>query len=216
MKHKDKSYFEAINSFNSENQILNDDIRVIHMKEEKIQEHFHLSLKCFSELYLGLGEKGIDIQEVVEGEKNLSKDDFKQFEDSTLKKMLEKDYNIYLFIFNKVGDVVEIRFIPKFNFKIFGESEEYDSQVEQLYYQTVNAFIEGEVNMFPTSTTNKIHIGAKATTKDDAFLFTNGDYLTKRTFWVSKSYVQKRVDEYLKKDADKEAENKSMDLIEGL
>lgn len=215
MKHKDKSPFEAINSFNLENQILNDDIRVIDMKEEKIKEHFHLSLKCFSELYLGLGEKGIDIQEVVEGRKSLSKDDFRQFEDSTLKKMLEKDYNIYLLIFNKVEDIVEIKFIPEFNFKIFGDSKKYDNQVEQLYNQTVDAFIEGEVNMFPTSTTNKIHIGTKATTKDDAFLFTNGDYLTKRTFWVSKSYVQKRVDEYLKEVVDKEAENKSMNLIEG-
>ena len=209
-RHVDKSHFEAINSFNWKNQMPNDDIRVIYMKEGKIKEHFHLSLKCFSELYLGLGEKGIDIQEVVEGEKSLSKDDFRQFEDSTLKKMLEKDYNIYLFILNKDGDVVEIRFIPEFNFKILGESKEDDSQVEELYNQTVDAFIEGEVSMFPTSTTNTIHISTKAMTKDDAFLFTNGEYLTKRTFRISKGHVQKIIEAYLK-NASKETENKSAD-----
>ena len=82
-----------------------------------------------------------------------------------------------------------------FNFKLL--SSEKIGEVKRCYEDTVSAFVLGEVSQFPKARKeNPIHVRPKAINKDDTFLFTNGENVTKQTFWISRYYIE----EILKKN----------------
>ena len=88
--------------------------------------------------------------------------------------------------------VSEVHFIPEFSFGRF------EKDARAVYEQTVLAFQRGEESEFPRSSEDrKFHIRPKAINAEDTFQFTNGNYITKRSFWANKKTVDALIDEYL-------------------
>ena len=74
--------------------------------------------------------------------------------------------------------------------------KKYESEVKQSYQKTIAAFIEGDKSSFPKANKDtKVHVRPKALRKDDSFMFTSGEMLTKRTFWVTRYYLNELLDE---------------------
>lgn len=181
----DLQYQPLILKFNYD-KIQMDNIRVIRRVNGNVMESFYLSSKTFSELY-----QNLSIEDRLINDMEIKESDFKTFSESTLYSELDKKYNIYVIDVeedrNGKQSITNITIKRDFNLKLLDENRE---KVQQLYKETINAFIEGESSKFPS--VNKgdiIHVQPKAINKEDLFLFTNGEQLPKQTFWISKNYI---------------------------
>ena len=150
-------------------------------------ESFYLSSKTFSELY-----QNLSIEDRLTNDKEIKESDFKTFSESTLYNELIKQYNIYVIDVEEDSTgkelITHITIKRDFNFNLL---DEYSEKVQQLYKETINAFIEGETSKFPTVKNGDIiYVQPKAINKEDLFLFTNGEQLPKQTFWISKDYIK--------------------------
>ncbi|VTT24255.1 hypothetical protein [Streptococcus gordonii] len=182
----DLQYLPLILKFNY-GKIQMDNIRVIKRVNGNIMESFYLSSKTFSELY-----QNLSIEDRLINDKEIKESDFKTFSESTLYNELIKKYNIYVIDVDEDSTgkelITHITIKRDFNFNL---SDEDSKKVQQLYKETINAFIEGETSKFPS--VNKgdiIYVQPKAINKEDLFLFTNGEQLPKQTFWISKDYIK--------------------------
>lgn len=186
----------AILEFNRMKGVELENVRVIKRQRGRVKEHFHLSLMTFSELYQSLNIE--DRWDSDEENKSFKEDEFNKFEESILYKELDKQYNIYILDIVKTDNGIELEDIDlkfDFNFKLL--SSEKIGEVKRCYEDTVSAFVLGEVSQFPKARKeNPIHVRPKAINKDDTFLFTNGENITKQTFWISRYYIE----EILKKN----------------
>ena len=182
----DSKYQPLILKFNYD-KIQMDNIRVIRRVNGNILESFYLSSKTFSELY-----QNLSIEDKLINDKEIKESDFKTFSESTLYSELIKNYNIYVIDIEEDSNgnesVTDITLKRDFNFNLLGENSE---KVQQLYKETINAFIEGETSKFPSENNGDIiYVQPKAINKEDLFLFTNGEQLPKQTFWISKDYIK--------------------------
>ena len=182
----DLQYLPLILKFNY-GKIQMDNIRVIKRMNGNIMESFYLSSKTFSELY-----QNLSIEDRLINDKEIKESDFKTFSESTLYNELIKKYNIYVIDVEEDSTgkklITNITIKRDFNFNLLDENSE---KVQQLYKETINAFIEGETSKFPTVNNGDIiYVQPKAINKEDLFLFTNGEQLPKQTFWISKDYIK--------------------------
>ena len=182
----DSKYQSLILKFNYD-KIQMDNIRVIRRVNGNIMESFYLSSKTFSELY-----QNLSIEDRLTNDKEIKESDFKTFSESTLYNELIKKYNIYVIDVEEDSTgkelITHITIKRDFNFNLL---DEYSEKVQQLYNETINAFIEGETSKFPTVKNGDIiYVQPKAINKEDLFLFTNGEQLPKQTFWISKDYIK--------------------------
>ena len=182
----DIQYQPLILKFNYD-KIQMDNIRVIRRVNGNVMEGFYLSSKTFSELY-----QNLSIEDKLTNDIEIKENDFKTFSESTLNSELIKKYNIYVIDVeedsNGKESITKITIKRDFNFNLLDENSE---KVQQLYKETINAFIEGESNKFPSANNGDIiYVQPKAVNKEDLFLFTNGEQLPKQTFWISKDYIK--------------------------
>jgi len=182
----DIQYQPLILKFNYD-KIQMDNIRVIRRVNGNVMEGFYLSSKTFSELY-----QNLSIEDKLTNDIEIKENDFKTFSESTLNSELIKKYNIYVIDVeedsNGKESITKITIKRDFNFNLLDENSE---KVQQLYKETINAFIEGESNKFPSVNNGDIiYVQPKAVNKEDLFLFTNGEQLPKQTFWISKDYIK--------------------------
>ena len=132
-----------------------------------------------------------DIEDRLINDMEIKESDFKTFSDSTLYSELDKKYNIYVIDVeedsNSKQSITNITIKHDFNFNLLDKNSE---KVQQLYQETINAFIEGETSKFPSVNRGDIiYVQPKAINKEDLFLFTNGEQLPKQTFWISKDHI---------------------------
>lgn len=182
----DIQYQPLILKFNYD-KIQMDNIRVIRRVNGNVMEGFYLSSKTFSELY-----QNLSIEDKLTNDIEIKESDFKTFSESTLNSELIKKYNIYVIDVEEDSNgnesITNITLKRDFSFNLL---EEYSEKVQQLYKETINAFIEGETSKFPTVKNGDIiYVQPKAINKEDLFLFTNGEQLPKQTFWISKDYIK--------------------------
>ena len=184
-KEFDKKYTQAkvIAECLAENKVKIEKYRTINLVDEKCKEHFPLQSSTFSELCL------LPL-----------KDKRPNFDSSKFKTQIEKNFPVFL-IHRKKGDnpkedsVESVQFLPDFSFS------KYIEQAEEVYNLTLEAFEEGDETKFPKAGDKKqFHIRPKAINADDSFEFTNGEYITKRTFWANKETVESIIAEVLKSD----------------
>ena len=77
----------------------------------------------------------------------------------------------------------------EFSFDRFSE----DAKI--AYNQTIDGFKKGDYNLFPkVSDGLKFHIRPKAMNADDQFMFSSGEFITKRTFWANRETVYEVLD----------------------
>lgn len=192
---RDINYQMKINKFNEENNYRFENLRVVRRINKKIGQHFHLSTKTFNSLY-----QDLDIERKLQDDIDINESDFKDFSNSILYEELNKSYNIYLLDFEE-DKLTNVTFFENIKFDLL---ENFEKEVKKSYTDTIEAFITGDISKFPKANKEtKVHVRPKALSKDDSFVFTDGESLTKRTFWITRYYLN---DFLLEKEKEKEQE----------
>lgn len=159
--------------------------RVISRSKEKCREAFPFSNSCFTELYTIVDESHDPIEYLEFKESKF----FKEIEKEFPVFVLEKEYIKGISIF----EVEDVQFIRDFSFK------NYINEAKEVYEKTVKAFKKGDDSLFPKVSDNlDFHVRPKAINSDDTFEFTNGEQITKRTFWANKKTVDEIIERKLR------------------
>lgn len=106
------------------------------------------------------------------------------FDDSIFKREIQKNFDLFVIYWENRGNepkkIEKIKYLKNFSFT------SYIKQAEETYQKTLDAFDSGDINEFPkTADKLSFHIRPKAKNADDGFLFSNGKFETKRTFWAN-------------------------------
>lgn len=143
--------------------------RIIKTDNKKCREAFPFSSSVFSDIYM-MNE-------------DLSDDKYKKYEDSSFCNQVKSDFP--LFVLDYEEDVIKkIFFNNNFSFR------KYSNQAEFVYNKTIDAFRKGDESLFPKMGDDAgFHVRPKAKNADDTFEFTNGNQITKRTFWANKKLI---------------------------
>lgn len=121
------------------------------------------------------------------------------YADSAFAKAIERVFPV--FVIEKDDEeskhkVSKISLIKEFSFGKFKED------AEKVFNQTCSAFQLGDESRFPRSGDGcRFHVRPKAINAEDTFQFTNGNLITKRTFWANKDTVEQLIDEALPPDS---------------
>lgn len=149
--------------------------RVITQIDGKCTECYPFPSSCFNELI-----------KFIESDDEENQDIFVTFENSEWKKHLQNKFIVFVIDKNNSGEINKISMIEKFSF------ENYLVDAEYIFNKTVEAFEKGDESLFPKSSIHKsFHIRPKARNAEDTFEFSNGERITKRTFWANKDTVNK-------------------------
>ena len=190
-KVEDTSDYAKITKYLVGNKIEFDHIKTIRVQDGKILDSFKLDQVSFSSLYQS---ENFDIKSIVEGEKQVSKTDFPDFLDSKLYEELIKKYTLFL-VFLEKGSVSKVELLDDFQFHILDE-ENYDENIkniENIYEQTILAFVDGDRYGFPKQQDeNLIFVRPVSSDKHDRFLFTDGSELPKQTFCINNKYLEEK------------------------
>lgn len=188
---KDTSDYAKITKYLVDKKIEFDHIKTIRVQDGKILDSFKLDQISFSSLYQS---ENFDIKSIVEGEKQVSKTDFPDFLDSKLYEELIKKYTLFL-VFQDKDSVSKVQLLKDFQFHILDE-ENYNENIkniENIYEQTILAFVEGDRYGFPKpQDENLIFVRPVSNDKHDKFLFTDGSELPKQTFWINNKYLEEK------------------------
>lgn len=151
-----------------------------------LKESFALPSKTFSQFY-----EVDNYPKIYDDEKV---DEIFSFETSYLKKEIEKEFFLFIFIENLVGKLIGIQVIPNFNFSnLFLKAKE-------VYDDTIDKFKAGNADGFVKASDNKgLHIRPKAKDANDTFTFTDDSQQIKRTFWVNRETVLQIIAPHLEK-----------------
>lgn len=151
-----------------------------------LKESFALPSKTFSQFY------EIDNYPKIYDDEKV--DEIFSFETSYLKKEIEKEFFLFIFIENLVGKLIGIQVIPNFNFSnLFLKAKE-------VYDDTIDKFKAGNADEFVKASDNKgLHIRPKAKDANDTFTFTDDSQQIKRTFWVNRETVLQIIVPHLEK-----------------
>ena len=146
--------------------------RTINLLRGRCKEHFPMQRTTFSELQLLDAKKKRPV-----------------FERSNFMRQVERSFPVFV-IEREIGQdgmehVEKVQFIPDFSFS------DFTTEARAVYDATLRAFEDGDVTMFPRAGEKKgFHIRPKGTSASDTFEFTNGEHITKRTFWANKETVE--------------------------
>ncbi len=147
--------------------------RVISMINGKCCEAFPFPRTTFSDLY-----------------ENESKVDY---ENSSFKVAVNNVFKVFVAEKDINKKVIDIHYIDNFSFK------EFEDKAKNVYISTIKSFNIGDEKRFiKVSDDMGFHIRPKALDSSDTFEFTNGSYITKRTFWANKKIVEKLIFETYK------------------
>lgn len=120
------------------------------------------------------------------------------YSDSAFAKAIERVFPVFVVDKDDVTlkhKVSRISLIKEFSFKKF------EADAEKVFDRTFSAFRAGDESMFPRSSDGcRFHVRPKAINAEDTFQFTNGNLITKRTFWANKDTVDFLIDEALLKN----------------
>lgn len=166
------------------------DFRVIRRINKTCNESFPFPNSTFKEIYS-------KYEQVISSDNNDNTNNisYKSFDDSSFKYAIKKEFPVFVIDEDnkKTHHVIDIHYIKSFSFSSF------INNAEEVYNKTINAFKMGDESLFPKSTDNlKFHVRPKAINSEDTFEFTNGNFITKRTFWANKNTVEKIINEKLK------------------
>lgn len=177
-KHK-RSINHLITEYFLKQEINLDAFRTIPLIKEKdgnysVKEAFPFSSKTFNSLYQGRDYLNID--EVIE---------YPEFEESVFGKAVSNPFSLFSIYWREDNLIIDdIKYYEEFSFDRFSE----DAKI--AYNQTIDGFKKGDYNLFPkVSDGLKFHIRPKAMNADDQFMFSNGEFITKRTFWANRETV---------------------------
>ena len=168
--------------------------RVIKRLGEKCKEAYPFPSSCFTEINNEfLDEENSDEENSDEvNDINNSKLDF---ENSKFKKEVLKEFPVFVIekVLDKDKEVIDkIEYIPNFSFKQFAV------EAKVVFEKTMESFDKGDILLFPKSSDDLcFHVRPKAKNGNDTFEFTNGEQITKRTFWANKSTVKELIDKFL-------------------
>lgn len=177
------TFYSTISNFLSGHNICIDYFRVICRTNQKCREAFPFPNSTFTEL----ANFDWETSSIPEFEKSLfSKEIIRTYPVFIIEKGAEENGE-------KRGCVKEVDLINSFSFS------DYKEDAKRVYQKTVSAFQEGDESKFPSSSEGiSFHIRPKALNSDDTFEFSNGNFITKRTFWANKRTVDTIIGKTLK------------------
>nr|OTO69911.1 hypothetical protein A5866_002129 [Enterococcus sp. 12C11_DIV0727] len=163
--------------------------RVIPVKNKKVKESYPFPNSTFNELYQWDGYP--------------DDDRYKKFSDSKFLEELRKTYPVFIVFWEykatseingnleeKKELVSGLEIIEDFSFMTFKK------EAQKVYEETVEAFCMGKESLFPKISDDlKFHVRPKAVNAEDTFEFSNGDLLTKRTFWANSKTIEELINE---------------------
>lgn len=121
------------------------------------------------------------------------------FDESKFKAEICKKYPVFVIDFLGDNTISKFTYIKDFSFIM------YIDEAKKVYEKVVYAFEEGNEKMFPKSSDHMgFHIRPKAVNANDTFEFTNGERITKRTFWANKDTVNEIVKTKIKEKESEE------------
>lgn len=171
------TYAKTINNYFNQTGDILPYFRVVSLVGYKIKEAFAFPNSSFNEL-----QSNLNIE----------------YKESKFAAEIQKKYPLFVIFKDENGEekptykVNDIQFIANFSFA------SYEKEAEQVYKKTIEAFDEGDEYKFPKSSDNMgFHVRPKAQSAEDVFEFTNGKYITKRTFWANKSCVEDLINDFL-------------------
>lgn len=148
--------------------------RIIKTDNKKSREAYPFPSSGFTEICMP--------NEELEGE-------YKKYEDSSFCKQVKSDFPLFVLDYEE-NIIKKIYFNDNFSFK------EYSNQAGLVYNKTINAFEKGDESLFPRMGDDEdFHVRPKAKNADDTFEFTNGNQITKRTFWANKKLINKIIED---------------------
>lgn len=172
-------YESEISNFNEENQFKINNLKVIIIKDNKVQEPLYLSSKTFKSIY-----QGLNIEERLVSNRSIEKNDFEEFTNSLLYKELNLKYDII--VIEENGEKVEkIDFYKNCKFDIL---DKHKQEVERIYNNVITSFIEGNIEKL-VERSNKV-IGTKVSENDGNFIFTTGEQVLNIRFIITENYIE--------------------------
>lgn len=172
------SFSKTIADYLIEKGIVLDYFRVISRTDDKCKESFPFPNSTFIEI--------VDSFEIDKDSVKKIKDIV--YDNSVFEKAINKTFPVFVVDKNdkeKKNKVSKVHLIKDFSFNKFSE------EASIVYGHTIDAFEKGDESLFPRSGGNMFfHIRPKAINAEDTFQFTNGNYITKRTFWANKNTVE--------------------------
>lgn len=152
--------------------------RVVRVLNEKCKEAFPFPNSCFTE-----------ISDIYINNKNIINN--LDFESSKFYKEINKSFPIFVVEVNDKNVIINIKYFSSFSFKKFNDD------AKKVYDKTLEAFDKGDELLFPKSSEGlSFHVRPKAANSNDTFEFSNGNQITKRTFWANKSTVEGLIKNY--------------------
>lgn len=148
-------------------------------KKYSVKEAFPFSSNTFNSLYQGIDYLNIN--------KNIK---YPTYEKSDFKKAVNEVFPIFIIYWNgENSEIDDIKYYKEFSFGKFNKEAEY------VYGITIKSFENGDYNLFPkVSQQLKFHIRPKAMNANDQFMFSSGEFITKRTFWANRETVYEVLD----------------------
>ncbi len=182
------SFSKTIANYLMENGIDIEYFRVISRSNKKCREAFPFPNSTFSEI--------IDSFDIETKNEEKITERIVAYEKSMLSKAVSREFPVFVIDKDDQKEknyVSNVQFIENFSF------EKYDKEAKEVYEKTIEAFKLGDESKFPKSSEDlKFHVRPKAVNSEDTFQFTNGNFITKRTFWANKTTVESILSEKIK------------------
>lgn len=189
--------YRTIADYLIQHDILIDNFRVVKRTDGKCNEAFPFSNSTFNELSKLFDPRLQTSEMLVNKASTVSL----KFSESLFAQKIKTPFPVFVIDYIQTEDnslpklVDRVRFIKDFSFAAFIDD------AKKVFDKTIQAFELGDENMFPRSGQGlHFHIRPKAANADDTFCFSNGSYITKRTFWANKDTIEELIENSLEKD----------------
>lgn len=177
IKNKQNNYSVSsiIKRFNEQQGIDMEYFRTISYKGNKVKENFPFPNSTFEEFY--------------KREKYMEDDAYPVFEDSLFFKEIRRKYPVYVIFLNENNDIKNVKFISTFSVTM---AKDWEEKAEKAFDLVREAFLLGDSTRFPKVSSNiGFHVRPKAANSKDTFQFSDGEFITRRTFWANSEYINK-------------------------
>lgn len=177
IKNKQNNYSVSsiIKRFNEQQGIDMEYFRTISYKGNKVKENFPFPNSTFEEFY--------------KREKYMDDDAYPVFEDSLFLKEIRRKYPVYVIFLNENNDIKNVKFISSFSVTM---AKDWKEKAEEAFNLVRKAFLLGDSTRFPKVSSNiGFHVRPKAANSKDTFQFSDGEFITRRTFWANSEYINK-------------------------